>query len=324
MHRTAGPCLVRRPCGFSLCSAHLADPPTFRLWGALIALVTCQTKVVHQCCPRQQAPSPAAVEVCHSSLHTAPRSAVPVRIVISTLQPTHLQHHACILTGGPRRRRGPPCAFVGACVSWWPPVPWVGAPLERGPSPKSWATTKSPTVAGARRAAASPTTSSHVNLLRRCGTPSWATWNPWQMELPPFPSVSEPTRNAARTKNAARPRHRKSKTGPGDVVGKHVSAFPSCLCWPSAPAPRSLPAAHTWPIRPSLRQWGALIVLVTCQTKVVYQCCPRQQAPSPAAVEVCHSSLHTSCSVLRLSQACSTQRRMLLVEPALPASAEVS
>jgi hypothetical protein len=71
MHRTAGPCLVRRPCGFSLCSAHLADPPTFRLWGALIALVTCQTKVVHQCCPRQQAPSPAAVEVCHSSLHTS-------------------------------------------------------------------------------------------------------------------------------------------------------------------------------------------------------------------------------------------------------------
>ena len=77
----------------------------------------------------------------------------------------------------------------------------------------------------------------------------------------------------------------------------------ACVLWVAPGRPRC--DAHIWPIRPPPSHGGRRLSLSRARRTHVHQCCPRQQAPSPAVVEVCHSSLHTFCGACRHGlQAC--------------------
>ena len=73
------------------------------------------------------------------------------------------------------------------------------------------------------------------------------------------------------------------------------------LATDSAPCMRV--ESHIWPIRPP-SSWGPLIVLVTCNSDSLHQCCHAQQASVPCCMRKCatrlciqHSSLHTTATL---------------------------
>ena len=199
--------------------------------GRRLRLSRARRTPVHQCCPRQQAPSPAVVEVCHSSLHTSPvrgrARACVARAGVSLPGPCN--NAACTLTGALERRRCSSCASAGVCACSWPLVPSVGAPLERGPPPRSWAAAGSPKVAGTSMRLATPPTlptpRGPPRQRRRCGIPSGATWRRWPRESLRCPSM------LSRTTRPRRRGTRRRRRRPGALAFCPPLPVRACCGW---------------------------------------------------------------------------------------------